>query len=69
VFARIARAVQRRPLPVALAAAGVMLAIAVPVTDLRLGQVDARLLPATTQTRHLRDLIATNFPQLNHPTR
>jgi RND superfamily putative drug exporter len=66
-FGRIARAVQRRPLPVALAAAGVMLAIAVPVTDLRLGQVDARLLPTTTQTRQLYDAIAAHYPELNRP--
>jgi RND superfamily putative drug exporter len=67
VFAGIARTVQRRPLLVAVAATGVMLAIALPVSDLRLGQVDARLLPASTQTRQLYDVIAAHYPQLNRP--
>jgi putative drug exporter of the RND superfamily len=67
LFARIARAVQRRPVVVALGAAGVMLALAAPVTALRLGPVDARLLPTTTQTRQLDDLITTHFPELDRP--
>jgi RND superfamily putative drug exporter len=66
-FARIARAVQRRPLITALAAAAVMLVLAVPVGQLRLGQVDARLLPESTQTRQLYDAIATHYPELNRP--
>lgn len=66
-FARIARAVQRRPLLTALMAAGVMLIVTIPVTGLRLGQVDARLLPTGTQTRQLYDAIATHFPELNRP--
>jgi putative drug exporter of the RND superfamily len=67
VFARIARAVQRRPLLAALAAAGFMVALALPVADLTLAQVDARLLPASTQTRQLHDAIATHYPDLNRP--
>ena len=66
-FARIARAVQRRPLITALATAAVMLALAVPVGQLRLGQVDARLLPTSTQSRQLYDAIAVHYPQLNRP--
>jgi RND superfamily putative drug exporter len=67
-FLRIARLVQRRPLVTALAAAGVMVFLAVPAMQLRLGQVDARLLPASTQTRQLHDAITTHFPQLNVPS-
>jgi RND superfamily putative drug exporter len=67
-FARIARGVQRRPLLTAVLAAGVMLLLTVPVAQLRLGQVDARLLPPTTQTRQLHDAIAIHFPQLNQPS-
>ena len=67
VFARIATAVQRRPLLMLLAAAGVMVVLAVPVLDLRLAQVDARLLPAGTQTRQLYDAMATHFPELARP--
>jgi RND superfamily putative drug exporter len=68
-FARIARTVQRWPLVTALAAAGVMTMLVLPVTDLRLGQVDARLLPASTQTRQLHDAMATHYPALSrsHP--
>jgi RND superfamily putative drug exporter len=67
-FARIARAVQRRPAFSALVAAGAMLLLAVPVADLRLGQIDARLLPQTTQTRQLHDAIATHYPELYQPS-
>lgn len=67
-FARIARAVQRRPAVTALLAAGVMVVIALPVLGLRLGQVDARLLPTSTQTRQLHDAIASHFPQYDTPS-
>ncbi len=66
-FASIARTVQRWPLATALAAAGVMIVLVLPVTDLRLGQVDARLLPTSTQTRQLHDAIAIHYPELNRP--
>jgi RND superfamily putative drug exporter len=66
-FARIARAVQRRPLATLLAAAAVMLLFALPVLDLRLAQVDARLLPDATQTRQLHDATAEHFPDLDRP--
>lgn len=67
VFIRIARVVQRRPAVTLLAAAGVMIVLALPVLDLRLAQVDARLLPEATQTRALYDAIATDFPVLDRP--
>jgi len=67
VFARIARGVQRRPLVTMLAAAGAMAVLALPVLDLRLAQVDARLLPDATQTRQLHDAVAVHFPDLARP--
>lgn len=67
LFARIARAVQDRPLLTLLFAASTVVVLALPVLDLRLAQVDARLLPAGTQTRQLHDVTATNFPQLAGP--
>lgn len=67
VFARIARGVQRRPTATLLAATGVMILLALPVLDLRLAQVDARLLPAATQTRALHDAVAADFPALDRP--
>jgi RND superfamily putative drug exporter len=66
-FAAIARAVQRRPALTALVATGVMVTLALPVPGLRLGQVDARLLPTSTQTRQLHDAIASHFPELDRP--
>jgi len=66
-FARIARAVQRRPLLTLLAAAAVMVVIALPVLDLRLAQVDDRLLPEATQTRQAYDAAVENFPDLVRP--
>ena len=67
VFAAIARAVQRRPLFTTLIATGVMVVLTIPVLGLRLGQIDARLLPESTQTRSLHDAIAEHFPELNRP--
>jgi RND superfamily putative drug exporter len=64
VFARIAHGVQRRPLMTLLAAAGAMAVLALPVLDLRLAQVDARLLPDATQTRQLHDATTVHFPEL-----
>jgi RND superfamily putative drug exporter len=68
VFARIAASVQRRPMLTLLAAAGAMAVLTVPVLDLRLAQVDARLLPAATQTRQLHDATAAHFPELARPS-
>jgi putative drug exporter of the RND superfamily len=67
VFGRIARGVQRRPVVTLLAAAGVMALLALPVLDLRLAQVDARLLPAATETRQLHDALGRHFPELAGP--
>ncbi|GIJ71595.1 putative membrane protein [Virgisporangium ochraceum] len=67
VFARIARGVRRRPLLTMLATGGAVLMLAVPVLDLRLAQVDARLLPDATATRQLHDAMAVHFPELARP--
>jgi RND superfamily putative drug exporter len=67
-FARIARAVQRRPAMTAMLAAAAMLFLAIPVVQMRLGAIDDRLLPTTTQSRQLYDAIATNYPQLVQPS-
>ncbi|GID29512.1 MMPL family transporter [Paractinoplanes brasiliensis] len=67
IFARIARAVQRRPVPTALVAALVMAVIALPVFGLRLAQLDPRLLPEGSQSREVHDVIVRDFPDLNRP--
>jgi RND superfamily putative drug exporter len=67
VFARVARAVQRRPLvTIAVTAAG-MVTLALPVLDLGLSQGDARMLPTSTNTRQLYDAMAAHFPERNGP--
>jgi len=67
VFARLARIVQRRPLVTALTVLAAMLFIAIPVLDLRLSAGDARLLPASTQTRALYDEMAVHYPDEIRP--
>jgi RND superfamily putative drug exporter len=66
-FARIARAVQRRPVVTLVAAAAAMVLFALPVLGLRLAQVDARLLPDATQTRQVYDATVAHFPHLARP--
>ncbi len=66
-FARIARAVQRRPLLTALTVVAMMTLLAMPVSGLRLAELDPRLLPVGTQSREVHDVIARDFPELNQP--
>ena len=67
-WARLAGFVQRRPLPLAVAATTVMVILAIPVLSLRLGTSDAGNDPAATTTRHAYDLLATGFgPGFNGP--
>lgn len=67
VFGRIAVAVQRRPLLTTVVTAAGLLALAVPALDMRLGNSDARALPASTQTRQQHDQLAAHFPELVGP--
>jgi len=62
------RAIQRRPWTAVLAALAVILALALPVTDFRLGFPDAGNDPASTTTRKAYDLVAAGFgPGANGP--
>jgi RND superfamily putative drug exporter len=66
--ARWSRAVQRRPLPYALGALALLLALAAPVTELRLGFGDAGLQPADHTARRAYDLLSRGFgPGSNGP--
>jgi RND superfamily putative drug exporter len=67
VFARLAVAVQRRPLLTTVLTGAGLLALAVPALDIRLGNSDARALPSSTQTRQQYDQLAAHFPQLVGP--
>ncbi len=53
--------VQRRPVPIALAATGLMLLLAVPALGLRLGMSDAGTEPTSNTTRKAYDLMAKGF--------
>lgn len=67
-FRRWARLVQRRPIVLMVLALGVLLAIAVPVLDLRLGTADQGNDPAGTTTRVAYDALADGFgPGINGP--
>ncbi|SNS94677.1 putative drug exporter of the RND superfamily [Asanoa hainanensis] len=67
VFARLARLVQRRPAVTALTVLVAMLFLAIPVLDMRLSGGDARLLPASTQTRALYDELVVHYPDEVRP--
>jgi hypothetical protein len=60
-WARWARAVLRRPGTVALLTTAVLLAIASPALRLALTPADARVLPASSETRQVADVLARDF--------
>ncbi|MGY1772659.1 MMPL family transporter [Blastococcus sp. SYSU D00813] len=65
---RWARTVQRRPVVWVTAALGVLLVLAVPVLDLRLGFSDAGTAPEGSSAREAYDLVAEGFgPGVNGP--
>ncbi|GAA4258123.1 MMPL family transporter [Dactylosporangium darangshiense] len=67
VFARLAWAVQRRPLLTTVVTAAAVLVLAIPSVHLRLANSDARALPGSTETRRQYDALAAHFPQLVGP--
>jgi len=58
---RFARLVERRPLVASLAALAIVVTLAIPALDLRLGNADQGNDPAGTSTRISYDLVATGF--------
>jgi len=64
VFARTVRRVQRRPLPVALGVAGVLLALAAPFAFAHPQNADADVLPKSFSSRAVSDDLAGRFPAL-----
>jgi RND superfamily putative drug exporter len=68
VWSRWADTVERRPAVLALVATVVMLVLAAPVLQLRLGSSDQGNDPSTSTTRHAYDLLAEGFgPGFNGP--
>jgi RND superfamily putative drug exporter len=62
LFGRLARRVQRRPLVVACAAAGVLLAAGIPFLSVNFGQDDPRILPRSFESRTVADTLLARFP-------
>jgi RND superfamily putative drug exporter len=60
-WARWAEGVAARPLPAVIFATVLLLVIAIPVTNLHLGQEDDSALPESTQTRQAYDLLSEGF--------
>ena len=68
VGTRIGRRIQRQPVIFAVAAAGLLLALASPVLDIDLGFTDAGTLSTETHARRAYDLLAEGFgPGFNNP--
>ncbi len=62
-WARLAHAVMRRPVLVAVATTALLLVIASPATRISFGGTDHRVLPAGTESRVAAELIIDGFPQ------
>ncbi|MCC6382381.1 MAG: MMPL family transporter [Dehalococcoidia bacterium] len=58
---RLSRAIQRRPLPYAIAGTGLLLLIAAPVLSLEMGFTDAGNKPSSYHSRRAYDLLADGF--------
>jgi uncharacterized membrane protein YdfJ with MMPL/SSD domain len=59
---RLASGVMRRPVPVAVSAAVVLLAVAAPALGVRWSGIDATVLPASQSARVVADTVASQFP-------
>jgi len=60
-WARLARAVMRRPLPVLVAVVAVLVVLGLPFLRVTFGGVDARVLPAGTESRLADEALSTDF--------
>ena len=58
---RLSTFVMRRPIPIAIGAAGVLLALGVPFTDLKLTSFSPQSLPASASSRRVADEIESQF--------
>src|SRR6266536_2447176 len=61
-FGRLARRVQRHPITIAVAAAGILLAAGVPFLAASYSNGDPRTLPTSFESRAANDLLAARFP-------
>ncbi|MGY1743166.1 MULTISPECIES: MMPL family transporter [unclassified Blastococcus] len=61
-WARVARGVMRRPLLVSVAVVALLVALALPFLRVQWGAIDARALPAGTESRVVSETIERDFP-------
>ena len=59
---RLSHAVMRRPIPVALGSAALMIALGIPALSPKFTGVDARALPESASARQVDDALRTEFP-------
>ena len=62
-WARLARTVMRRPVPVALGTVALLVSLGLPALGVSFGGVDARVLPEGTESRLAAEALADGFPQ------
>jgi uncharacterized membrane protein YdfJ with MMPL/SSD domain len=65
---RLSHFVIRRPLPVAIVGAAVLLALGLPFTGIKFTSVDASVLPTSTSSRQVADILANDFPASSKST-
>jgi uncharacterized membrane protein YdfJ with MMPL/SSD domain len=65
---RLSHFVIRRPLPVAIAGAAVLLVLGLPFTGIKFTSVDASVLPAGASSRQVSDTLANDFPHSSRST-
>ncbi len=59
---RLARFVTRRPARIAIVSAAALIALGIPFTQIKFITVDARVLPTGASSRHVDDVLNTQFP-------
>jgi RND superfamily putative drug exporter len=65
---RLSHFVIRRPLPVAIVGAGLLLILGLPFTGVKFTSVDASVLPTSTSSRQVADILANDFPATSRST-
>jgi RND superfamily putative drug exporter len=65
---RLSHFVIRRPLPVAIAGAALLLVLGLPFTGVKFTSVDASVLPTSTSSRQVSDILANDFPTSSRST-
>ena len=65
---RLSHFVIRRPLPVAIAGAALLLLLGLPFAGIKFTSVDASVLPTSTSSRQVSDILANDFPDSSKST-